>query len=72
MLFERMKKSWKGKPGMHKGRTGYNEKGEYDPKNKSSQDNRHHSPSVALFALRLSLDIFYTQREKNLSTGGNE
>ncbi len=47
-----MKKSWKRKPWIHKGRTDHNEKGNDDPENNSSEDDRHHSLGLTIFALR--------------------
>jgi hypothetical protein len=47
-----VKKSWKGKPWIHKGRTNHNEKGNDDPEKNSSQDDSHQSQGFTIFVLR--------------------
>jgi hypothetical protein len=47
-----MKKSWKRKPWIHKGRTDHNKKGSDDPENNSSEDDRRYSLGLTIFALR--------------------
>jgi len=47
-----MKESWKTEPWVHKGTTDHDEKGNDYPENNSSEDNRHHSLSLTVFALR--------------------
>jgi len=47
-----MKNSRKRKPGIHKGGTDHNEKGDDDPEYNPSKNNTHHSLALTIFPLR--------------------